>query len=341
MFGSRKNGFMKKALLAAAFLALAAGVWQVGDAQAAQVRRNIVYTDNVHSAGDIDGLTDLATSRDVRPYTYDVRTSGRTPTKQLYLVPLIESADQSLYQGFFETSADALNVIWSHNTAGMNVATINPANATAQEWGGAGSGKWYYSLAVPCAAGAAGPDSWHAMYAPNSADAYVDLTFVRTNFGAPDSGTVTSVNIDFRDASADVTGADIASLGLVTVSGADDTTAAGLGVNGRSYPTALDAVGHGTKTNPAVVTDYVFYNDSIQLQSITFPAGQYAPDYTNGYYWLYGVYNLASGNSYTLDAHSAIIAPDDYRLQPNQLVMWKYGSYDNYGGMFPSTLNWP
>jgi hypothetical protein len=58
--------------------------------------------------------------------------------------------------------------------------------------------------------------------------------------------------------------------------------------------------------------------------------------------WLYGVYKpTATLGTYAWDPLSERVAPDDYKLEDGDVVIWKLGMICDYEDLFDEEIVWP
>jgi hypothetical protein len=291
------------------------------------------------TSGDIVGLTDLATIGAVRPNTYTADLAGGSrETYYLQIVLLVEDAvGDDIPQGFV-AAADALAVAWSQNTPNMANGYIDTSTYNAV-YSSALNG---YILEVTAynTIGSLGPDSWRATDGDGNTG---DFSFVGTVYRTPDTGSVSDIGIEFYPANP-AQSAAIATGSFENVNGYDDYDSA-LGDYGRSYPTPLDAVAHGTLTPGNILTTYHKYAgyqnllDIVDLNNVTYAP---APNTKEG--WMYAVYYPSKNpGQYDRDPISQIVGYDDYLLERGALVIYAIGVYSDteYAAYFPDTITRP
>ncbi len=285
--------------------------------------------------GDYVGLADFSTIGSFRPNTYDADINDVGEYYQLKIVPIIDNGQGGTYSGWFASAAEAdpSNFVWTQNTPLMYNGYIDESTAVAVQ--DPTTNGWYYSVDAYNVIGTLGPDSWRLTYTPPAPDIYGDFSFVATAYIAQDSGTVDDISIEFYDyqsASPFATGY------LGTVNGSDNS--APTGAHGRSYSTALDAVGHAMYPSN-IISDYDTYYQTQMLDSVTDLSNtpHYGDGISNG--WMYGVYYHSSGTTWNLDPYSEYIGPDDYLLQDGALVIWKIGNLADYDSDFPAQITRP
>ncbi|MDR1471132.1 MAG: hypothetical protein LBS75_01290 [Synergistaceae bacterium] len=290
------------------------------------------------ASGDIIGLTDLATMGAVRPNTYTADINGIEEEFTLQIVRLVEDASGAFVPVGFPTSADAEKVTWSHNTPNMENGYIITAKALPLAIGG-----YYLSVDTYNLVQTLGPDSWRATDADGN---YGDFSFVATAYNAQDTGQVSDIQIEFYDDNPTIS-PDFAAGSFTTVNGNDDYDSA-LGDVGRSWPTPLDAVAHGTLSTPPVITTYHKVTDTQDLQDIVDLNGNtHAPSpATERGSWLYAVYypDTVTAGTYNRDPVSEVVGYDDYVLEEGALVIFAIGDYGDwklYHSYFPDVIYRP
>jgi hypothetical protein len=120
-----------------------------------------------------------------------------------------------------------------------------------------------------------------------------------------------------------------------------------MGDVGRSYPTPLDSVAHGTVSAPPVIRTYHKFTDTQDLQDIIDVNGNtHAPDPTIDEGWLYAVYypDPVTAGAYNRDPVSESVGYDDYLLEEGALVIFAIGDYLDwklYQSYFPNVIYRP
>jgi hypothetical protein len=290
--------------------------------------------------GDVIGLADFNANREAgtairdNTYTADHNTGD---TFELLIVQVIQGPTSGdTFLAGFPTSDDAASITWSQNTPGMENGYIDESTVQAVL---SPIGGWALRVQTYDMAGSLGPDSWRAADGDGNTG---DFSFVGTDYTDPDSGTVDyPINVKYYDGNP-TTMTPFASGTFVGVNGYDDYDSAELfGDHGRSYPTALDALAHGTVSSPPTINTYHKYHstqdlrDIVDLNNITHPL-------VGNDGWLYAVYYL-NGNQFVRDPLSEIIGYDDYKFRDGEmtaLVQFAIGIYDKnlYASYFPDTL---
>jgi hypothetical protein len=315
------------ALLALSFMAT------VGDktAQAAQ--------------GNYMGLGDINTFNTQRPNTLDVDMGEEIYGVYLLIAPFIEDASGLPEDGVFPSAlaADPSNFTWTQNTPGMSNVWIEESTGTAVP---SGSGGWYYQVEANYWGLQEGLDSWKATYSFNGITTDGDFSFVATDYLNQDPGTppVSKVEIEFHDVT--LTPSWDSKRGVFTVLPSDDYAPSG--THGRSYATAMDAVGRafgdanpiiGIYTKPPFALTFFPSLDSVTDLNNTPHSAQ--PSVTG---WFYAVYT-DNGSQWVRNPVAVAVAPDDYMLQDADRVVWKLASvldyYHNFDTLFPPTLPLP
>ena len=293
------------------------------------------------AAGDILGLVDFNTYQSSRINTFDV-DFGEETSVDLMIVKLIDDGMGDAYIGWFDSQTDAQSVTWSHNTPDMGNTDLSTAMFVGAEDGGTGSGKWYLTTtnALDVYGYYLGPDSWKGTYGSVEGD----FSFVATEFGAQDTGTVSNISIEFyKGDPTQGSSTFIVKGSFSAVLGNDDYFGSTLIGHGRSYPTALDSVAHGTLPPGNIISTYTKYQGTQGLRTITDNFGNVYPSLPSvDYGWMYGVYypDPDTKGQYNLDATSKPIAADDYLLLEDALVIWGIGnSLSQYDSFYPSTIN--
>jgi hypothetical protein len=290
------------------------------------------------ASGDIVGLADVYTLGAIRPNTNTADLNGAGDYFEWLITRLIENASGTFDPIGFPTAADALAVTWSHNTPDMNNGAIDDATATAVP-APASIGGYYLSIYATNWAVDLGPDSWRAT---DGAGNTGDFSFVATDYLAQDSGEVNNIQIEFYDANPQTSTA-FAAGAFDVVSGGDDRDSVDYG---RSYPTPLDSVAHGTDTSPLVISTYHKILGKQDIQDIVDTSGNTHPDkpFEENEGWLYAVYypDLEDPHTYNRDTISEVVGYDDYMLQRGALVIFAIGNiYDwkAYASYFPNTIS--
>jgi hypothetical protein len=293
------------------------------------------------AAGDMIGLTDLATYDGYRPNVYDVDI-GSYDTYELEIYPLIDNGSGVGEPGWFTSAAaaDPSNFIWTPQTAVYGNFDIDLGSGAAVE---ASSGHWYYSVTLECYGYDMGPEGWRAAYTPvNTASG--DFFAVATDQGSPDSGSTFSVGIEFYD--SDPVRYTPFAVGMFnTVSGGDDYATDN---RGRSYPTVLDAVAHGTLPPGNIISTYhkkTSPTPKAMLEDVVDTNGNYHQGNGRTTGWMYAVYyqNETIQTQYDRDPDSRIEGADEYEFRglPRKgqaLVIWAIGAINQYDSFFPTTI---
>ncbi|MDR1471454.1 MAG: hypothetical protein LBS75_02935 [Synergistaceae bacterium] len=285
------------------------------------------------AAGDVVGLADFWTSGTARPNTYtaDLGVSEDFP---LEIVQVVEDASGDFVLEGFPTAQEALSLQWAQSTPGMQNGEILTATYSA-DISPTGSGFALYVLARNNA-NSVGPDSWMAGDPTSGANG--SFSFVGTDYAHPDSGTVNGIRIEFYD--ADPTTTSYFAAGAFEVVNGNDDYDTVPGDYGRSYPTPLDAVAHGTLSAPYVISTYHKFsqtqtiNDIVDMNGVTHVPG-------SGEGWLYAVYYPSGSGTFTRDNVSEYVGYDDYRLGEDALAIFAIGDYDDfkmYHSYFPDII---
>jgi hypothetical protein len=285
--------------------------------------------------GDIVGLTDFATIGSPRTDSYAIDYPNTVTSYTLQIVRIQEISSDLFIPIGFDTAAEALAVTWSHNTPQLQNGVIGSATAVLS----ADINGYYLSVAATNRARSLGPDSWRATDPATGATG--DFSFVGTAYNNPDSGNVNGISIEFYDGNPTASSV-FASGAFDSVNGSDDYDSI-IGDHGRSYPTPLDAVAHGTYY-PNIITTYHKYTLTQSLRDIVDVSGSTHEPANDGEGWLYAVYYPGSDNVYNRDAVSEYAAYDDYLLRDKALVIFAIGNYDDYGEYhlyFPDVIHRP
>jgi hypothetical protein len=240
----------------------------------------------------------------------------------------------------FPTSDDAVAVTWTQNTPKMGNGDIDEDTYAAVR-APASVGGWYLTVEAYNWVQNLGPDSWKATDGDGNTG---DFTFVATDYTAQDTGKVASIKIEFYDGNPNTT-PDITSGDFEIVEGIDDYDNV-QGDVGRSWPTPLDSVAHGTLPPGNILTTYHKVQLTQDLQDIVDLNGKtWAPDPlaypVQG--WLYAVYypDEVTVGAYNRDPNSEYIMYDDYMLQEGALVIFAIGDVDDwklYSSYFPDVI---
>jgi hypothetical protein len=309
----------------AVFLAVFIAASTVGAAFAAQ--------------GDIIGLADYATWGDPRPNVYEADLNGSGESYVLQIVQVEEvSADLFIPVGF-PTAVEAESVAWTQNTPNMANGYIDEDPNTYYAVYSADLGGYYLHAEAYNLVGSLGPDSWKATDSDGNTG---DFSFVGTVYNNADTGRVANIRIEFYDQNPTLYPAFATGV-FDTVYGYDDYDSITIVPDhGRSYPTPLDAVAHGTLPPGNIITTYHKYTQTQDILDIVDVNGAYhTPGAGEGF--LYAVYypdpNVAG--QYDRDPDSEYIGYDDYLLQQGALVIYAIGNYDDvkeYASYFPDTI---
>jgi hypothetical protein len=284
-------------------------------------------------SGDVIGLRDFNTESTARLNTYTTDYGEETEDIEMLIVRVLQGPTSTdfILDGF-PTQADALSIIWSQNSEEMYNGGIQGTPAPAAVPSPVGNG---YALRVYATnyGYSIGPDSWRATDGDGNTG---DFSFVATEYGQADaySHTVSGpITVFFFDGDPNVYNPFARGYNYASVSAGDDYTSIP-GDHGRSYPTALDALAHGTVTTPPIIQTYHKYynNTQIVIDVIDENGDPHAASGDQG--WMYAVYNLV-GMDYVRDPNSKFIGYDDYMLQSDSVVMFAIGRYEDYDDYFP------
>jgi hypothetical protein len=295
------------------------------------------------AAGDIIGLVDVNTQQTQRPNTFDSDLSGEY--FEFNIIKVVEDASGDYVPQYFSSGAEAdpRNFNWSQLSSVTGGTSVDIATAMAVE---ASTGHWYYYVVAYGFGIAEGPENWHADYSYNTAETSGDFTITTTDFGNQDPDvTEADIQVEFYNGPASDPRALIAS-GVYRLINANDDYA-NPPAHGRSYPTALDAVGHAfvagdidlyTKPGTGPTTEQF-------LKSITKNGVPYPDDPTIHFGWMYAVYYSDNGVTYTRDDDDTyIFGPDDYMFKAAlkqdypARVVWALGYLGNYSYYLPPIL---
>jgi hypothetical protein len=279
------------------------------------------------ASGDIVGLTDALLWGAPRPNVYTANLNASTQSYTLNIWQVQDLGGGSFGLLSFPTAADALSVTWTQNTSGMYNGFINTISYSAVAAPGGG---YYLSLNAYNRALNIGPDSWRAVYTSAISG---DFSFVATDYLAQDSGEVNNIQIEFYDTNPQTSTA-FAAGSFNVVDGNDDYTSI-TGDHGRSYPTPLDSVAHGTDTSPLVISTYHKFYDTQDIRDIVDTSGKTHPaqPFEEGEGWLYAVYYPLEEQPglYERDEVSGYVGYDDYLLKKNALVIFAIGDFYDLG----------
>jgi hypothetical protein len=326
------KGFKARKVLSALLMAVVMAMFVCGAAFAAP--------------GDIVGLVDFNTTQTQRPNTFDSNLRG--DYFEFNIVLSVETSTPGEYAPQFFSSAaeaDPANFDWSQLSSLTGGTDVDLGTAAAMETAPS-SGLWYYYVVAYAYGGYTGPENWHAEYSYGSVVTSGDFTITTTDFLNQDPGTTeANIQVEFYNGSAAVPANLIASGLYPLVYGYDDY--ANPPAIGRSYSTALDAVGRAFEAKdidsyakPSKGVGTMQMLDSITKNGITYPQAPVA------YYgWMYAVYYSDNGVTYTRDDDDTyIFGPDDYMFKAalkqryTARVVWAWGRLIDYDTYLPPTL---
>jgi hypothetical protein len=290
------------------------------------------------AAGDMIGLTDLATYDTYRPNVYDVDMDDIT-MYDLEIYPIFDNGTDSPDIGWFPNvvSADPSNFTWAPSTTVFGNFDVDLSSGIAVN---AGNNHWYYQVTIYGLGTEMGPEGWRAAYTPLPTVSS-DFVVVARDDDYPDSGSTFNIGIEFYNGNPSQS-MPFAEGTFDTVNGNDDYAE---DARGRSYPTVLDAVEHGTQGRNHIIQAYHWASGKAMLGDVVDNDGVY--HHGDGRYtgWLYAVYYQSerTPTQYTRDLESYIFGPDDYKFKDDErtgkaLIIWAIGALGQYDTFFPTQI---
>jgi hypothetical protein len=300
------------------------------------------------AVGDVVGLIDFNTTQTQRTNTFDSNITG--DYFEFNIVKVVETASGDTELQFFSSAneADPANFEWTQlssvaENTHLDFSYFGVKNIDATHW--------YYYIGAYSDGDyqAVGPENWHADYSYEDVVTSGDFTITTTDYSDPDSYLAEDkIQIAFYNGPANVPTNCIASGDYALIRGIDDKAV--YPAIGRSYPTALDAVGHAfvsgdieLYTKPGTGPGTIQMVLSITKNGITYIGND--TDHTG---WMYAVYYSNDGITYTrdggVDVDSYIFGPDDYKFDgPKKQYypayeVWALGYYNAYNTYLPPTL---